>query len=208
MWIRQTELLIVRWNSLCRNLMASLANGNLWMCPPPCKYCRNDLLSYENKAIMFWKQKWCFQEIAGNGLGSHKQWNCCLTCLYGCQSSVWSSAVFRVDGLWQTLLLKPLRHTLHPQRRGRGWGRNGSHHLGVWNYFGKQSLCWLHSDLTKYCHIIWMPASPYLFSYDQTLFWFTHGECSLFFSYWDSFCFYPNWCGPVVSALWGQQRSS
>lgn len=125
MWMKQTELHSVRWNSLCCNLMASLANGNLWTRPPPCEYSRNDLLSYENKAIMFWKQKWCFQEIAGKGFGSHKQWNSCLTCLYVCQSSVWSSAVFRVDGLWQTLLLKPLRHARRPRRHGGGWVQNG-----------------------------------------------------------------------------------
>lgn len=149
MWIKQTELHRVRWNSLCRNLMASLANGNLWMRPPPCKFCRNDLLSCENKAIMFWKQKWCFQEITGKGFGSHKQWNSCLTCLYGCQSSVWSSAVFRVDGLWQTLLLKPLRHTWRPQTRGRGWGRNGSRTTMLYEII-------LASDLYVGCFEIWL----------------------------------------------------
>ncbi len=35
-----------------------------------------------------------FSGIAGKGFGSHKQWNSCLTCLYGCQSSVWSLQCF------------------------------------------------------------------------------------------------------------------
>lgn len=144
---------------------------------------------------MFWK--WCFSEIAGEGFGSHKQWNCCLTCLYACQSTVWSLAVFLIDDPRQKLFLKPVAsHPMPPEM----WPLDEAETV----YPRCIKLFWqvlLHGDLTVLCNAMqWMLANQiYIYVMYNIYFLMIHFmtlknlmvNAPSYFSYWDIFSYRP-----------------